>query len=83
MLIIDNSVSLGALNRGSVIVTQAPVGFRLVIVMVPPCCSTIAFTMASPRPVPLPISLVVKNGSNTFESAVSGMPGPLSDSLIK
>ena len=31
--------------------------------MVPPLCRTMPNTVASPRPVPLPGSLVVKNGS--------------------
>jgi hypothetical protein len=31
--------------------------------MVPPLCCTIPNTIASPRPVPFPISLVVKKGS--------------------
>ena len=35
--------------------------------------------MLSPRPVPLPLGLVVKNGSNTFFSDAAGMPWPVSD----
>src|ERR1017187_8591713 len=34
--------------------------------------------MASPWPVPLPTSLVVKNGSKIFARAASGMPVPVS-----
>ena len=33
--------------------------------MLPPLCFTIPYTVASPSPVPLPIGLVVKNGSKT------------------
>ena len=33
---------------------------------------------ASPKPVPLPISLVVKNGSNTWSMVSAAMPLPVS-----
>jgi signal transduction histidine kinase len=36
------------------------------------------YTMERPRPVPLPISLVVKNGSNTLSRIAAGMPAPVS-----
>ncbi len=36
-------------------------------------------TIASPRPVPRPTSLVVKNGSNTRARTSSVMPLPVSD----
>jgi hypothetical protein len=39
-------------------------------------------TTSRPRPVPLPISLVVKNGSNICDCISSGMPGPLSFMLF-
>jgi len=36
------------------------------------------YTIARPRPVPLPVSLVVKNGSKTFDRVASSMPIPMS-----
>ena len=44
--------------------------------MVPPCSTTIFFTIASPRPVPS--VRVVTYGSNTASRRSSGIPGPLS-----
>ena len=46
--------------------------------MKPSCCWTIPYTVASPRPVPSPTALVVKNGSNTWLRVVSSMPMPSS-----
>ena len=37
------------------------------------------YTIGSPRPVPLPTSLVVKNGSKTRFRISGGMPSPVSD----
>ena len=43
----------------------------------PWCASTtILRTMSSPSPVPLPTSLVVKNGSKIRETTSAGMPAP-------
>ena len=39
-------------------------------------------TVESPRPVPLPISLVVKNGSKIFSISSGGMPWPVSRTSI-
>ena len=47
---------------------------------VPPCSSTIFFTMASPRPVPL--GLLVTYGSNTWPIRSRWKPGPLSSTVI-
>ena len=44
-----------------------------------PDCLTKPNTMASPRPVPLPSGLVVKNGSNTRAATSGLMPWPVSD----
>ena len=44
----------------------------------PPCSCTIAYATVSPRPVPLPTSFVVKNGSKIFRCTSSGTPGPSS-----
>ena len=40
------------------------------------------YTWLSPRPDPLPNSLVVKNGSNTWARVASSMPAPLSATAI-
>ena len=44
----------------------------------PPDCLAKPNTCASPRPEPLPTSLVVKNGSNTRASTSGVMPVPVS-----
>ena len=41
----------------------APAPGSLSTQMYPPVCFTMPYTVESPRPVPLPTSLVVKNGS--------------------
>src|SRR5580658_6522237 len=46
--------------------------------MLPPLCFTIPYTVDSPSPVPLPIGLVVKNGSKTWESVAASIPCPVS-----
>ena len=46
--------------------------------MLPPLCLTTPNTVASPRPVPAPGSLVVKNGSNRWRCTSSLMPTPVS-----
>jgi len=48
-------------------------------VMNPPACFTIPYTVASPNPVPLPVSFVVKNGSKARALVCSSMPMPVSD----
>ena len=57
-------------------VTLVPLPISLVIVIVPPCCSTICFTIGKPRPVPK--LLVLKSGSNTFGKTSAAMPAPVS-----
>src|SRR5262249_5651195 len=44
--------------------------------MLPPCSSTMRWTIESPRPVPS--ALVVKNGSKMRARTSAGMPGPSS-----
>ena len=46
--------------------------------MKPPACCTIPYTVARPSPVPLPGSLVVKNGSKILALVASSMPTPVS-----
>ena len=46
--------------------------------MWPPCSCTMPCTVARPMPLPLPTSLVVKNGSNMRSSTSARMPGPVS-----
>src|SRR5262249_50228614 len=48
---------------GSDRVKRVPLPGMLSQAIVPSCSCTIPYVMDSPRPVPLPISLVVKNGS--------------------
>jgi hypothetical protein len=49
----------------------------------PACCLTImSWLMESPRPVPSPVGLVVKNGSNILSFTAGAMPVPLSRILI-
>src|SRR2546421_6651011 len=43
----------------------------------PPACFTIPYTVASPSPVPLPLSFVVKNGSKMRALVCSSMPMPV------
>ena len=50
----------------------------LATVMVPPVWFTMPYTVESPRPVPLPGSLVVKNGSNSRKRVSASMPIPVS-----
>src|SRR6516162_1445338 len=44
----------------------------------PWCCLTMPKTVARPRPVPFPSSLVVKNGSKMRARLSGGMPVPVS-----
>ena len=46
--------------------------------MYPPDCFTIPYTVASPSPVPLPVGLVVKNGSKSRAIVALSMPHPVS-----
>ena len=46
--------------------------------MVPPCCRMMSLVIASPRPVPWLVGLVVKNGLNILSMISWGIPGPLS-----
>ena len=48
---------------GSVSVNRVPWPTALSHVIVPPCSWTMPYVIESPRPVPFPISFVVKNGS--------------------
>jgi hypothetical protein len=47
--------------------------------MRPERSATIAWHIESPRPVPLPIGFVVKNGSKTLARTSRDIPTPLSD----
>ena len=46
--------------------------------MLPPLCLTTPNTVDSPRPVPAPGLLVVKNGSKRWRWTSSDMPTPVS-----
>ena len=56
----------------------APCPGALSTAMCPPLCSTMPYTVDSPRPVPLPASLVVKNGSKMRAWVGTSMPTPVS-----
>src|SRR5262249_8988206 len=49
----------------------------------PPCSLTMLYVIESPRPVPVPTSFVVKNGSKTREAMSAGIPGPVSWNTIR
>ncbi len=46
--------------------------------MAPLFCCTMPYTVASPSPVPLPASFVVKNGSKILDIVSLSMPLPVS-----
>ena len=50
--------------------------------MKPPWLWTIPSEVESPRPVPLPMSLVVKKGSKILSRTCAGMPDPVSATEI-
>ncbi len=52
------------LDTGNSTRIVAPLPGSLVAEMAPPCAVTMAWQMASPRPIPWPTPRVVKNGSN-------------------
>jgi hypothetical protein len=64
--------------RGKYTSIDVPSTDRPVICTVPPDCLATPSTMLRPRPDPLPISLVVKKGSNAFARTSSLMPVPVS-----
>ena len=55
-----------------------PLPLPLVTSMNPLFCLITPYTVASPRPVPLPTSLVEKNGSKMCDSVCSSIPTPSS-----
>ena len=64
--------------RGRQMVKVAPAPGWLDTQMSPPLSLTMRWTVLSPSPVPLPCSLVVKNGSKMWAMASASMPWPLS-----
>ena len=50
---------------------------------VPPACETIPYTVASPRPVPLPGGFVVKKGSKALATVSSLIPAPVSSTISR
>src|ERR1022692_3761517 len=68
-----------ASSKGSWIIKVVPLPVSDSKWIVPRCfCTMTECAMARPWPVPLPTSLVVKNGSNIFDWIASGMPPPVS-----
>src|SRR5258706_7575621 len=72
-----SAASAGGL-RGSHTVKRVPRPTVESTSMRPPCCCTILYEIDRPSPVPLPISLVEKNGSKILGSTSGAMPPPLS-----
>ena len=69
---------------GSRMVNVVPLPISLSKVRAPPCRVTMMDrAMASPWPVPLPTSLVVKKGSKTRWRMASGIPAPVSEISIR
>ena len=58
----------------------APIGLFSSTRTKPLCSEMIRLTMASPNPVPR--CLVEKNGRNSFSLSSTGIPGPLSATMI-
>src|SRR3989454_7546109 len=67
-----------ATHAGSTTRKRLPLPGREVTSIRPPWSVTIPWAMASPRPVPCPGGLVVKNGSKIRGRTSSGTPGPSS-----
>src|SRR3989441_92886 len=67
-----------ATHAGSTTRKRLPLPGREVPSIRPPWSVTIPWAMASPRPVPCPGGLVVKNGSKIRGRTSSGTPGPSS-----
>src|SRR5262249_29946226 len=73
-----SSDGAAAASSGRAVRNVAPVPGALSTSMRPPCAVTTPWLIASPRPVPLPTSLVVKNGSKMRSATSRGIPGPSS-----
>ncbi len=65
--------------RGNRMSTVVPSPSVLDTEICPPDCLTKPNTIDSPRPVPCPSGLVVKNGSNVHSSVSGVMPAPVSE----
>ncbi len=76
------AAGVGATVRGSTNVTVVPEPGVLRMRMLPPDWRTKPYTIASPRPLPWPNGLVVKNGSNSRGSSFASMPLPVSVTSI-
>src|SRR6185437_10331201 len=59
-------------------VDLVPLFGSLSTVIYPPLCLMMPYTVDNPNPVPLPCSLVVKNGSKIRASVSASIPQPLS-----
>src|SRR5713226_6411872 len=69
----------GSVTRGKYTLKVVPWPGSLYTQIHPPLCLTIPYTVASPRPVPLPAGLVVKKGSKIWRRVFSSIPCPVSD----
>ena len=74
----SETITVGKYTRNVV-----PTPTSLSTMMSPPLCFTTPYTVARPRPVPLPSSLVVKKGSKMRDFVSSDMPQPVSESSTR
>ena len=71
-----DAATAGALSTGKSTSNVVPRPTALVTEIAPPLWVTMPSTVASPSPVPLPFSLVVKKGSNARRRVASSIPKP-------
>ena len=71
------------MTTGKIMRTVVPRPTLLSIVETPPDCSANPCTIANPRPLPLPLSFVVKKGSNTRFNTSGSIPQPVSVTLTE
>ena len=77
-LVVGHQHPDGPPHRGTTTRNRLPRPGRDVTSIRPPWSVTMPWAMASPRPVPCPGGLVVKNGSKMREATSAGIPGPSS-----
>src|SRR5882724_10396169 len=80
---VHDAASAGSAGRGRKIEKRLPFPTSLSTSIQPPCSATIPCATASPRPVPSPIPLVVKNGSKTLARSSRAMPRPSSSTVTQ
>src|SRR6058998_154002 len=78
-----DAASAGSAGGGRKIENRLPFPTSLSTSIQPPCSATIPCATARPSPVPSPIALVVKNGSNTRARSSRAMPRPSSSTVTQ